>query len=101
MFTRKSLVAALMAAACTVAISAQPTVQPAAQRTLVRAGHLLDVKTGRLLDGQTIVVVEQNISAALSLASRVYVLNNGHIIEEMTTQTIKAQPELLHRHLGV
>jgi branched-chain amino acid transport system ATP-binding protein len=52
-------------------------------------------------EGQTIVVVEQNISAALSLASRVYVLNNGHIIEEMTTQTIKAQPELLHRHLGV
>jgi branched-chain amino acid transport system ATP-binding protein len=56
----------------------------------------------RLADeGQTIVVVEQNVSAALSLASRVYVLNNGHIIEEMQTQTIRAQPELLHRHLGV
>ena len=52
-------------------------------------------------EGQTIVVVEQNISAALSLASRVYVLNNGHIIDEMLTQTIRAQPELLHRHLGV
>jgi hypothetical protein len=29
------------------------------------------------------------------------VLNNGHIIEEMTTQTIRERPELLHRHLGV
>jgi len=56
----------------------------------------------RLADeGQTIVLVEQNVSAALSLASRVYVLNNGHIIEEMQAQTIRAQPELLHRHLGV
>jgi branched-chain amino acid transport system ATP-binding protein len=52
-------------------------------------------------EGQTIVLVEQNISAALSLASRVYVLNNGHIIEEMLTPAIRAQPELLHRHLGV
>jgi branched-chain amino acid transport system ATP-binding protein len=51
--------------------------------------------------GQTIVVVEQNISAALSLASRIYVLNNGHLVEELTTESVRAQPEQLHRHLGV
>jgi branched-chain amino acid transport system ATP-binding protein len=51
--------------------------------------------------GQTIVLVEQNISAAMGLASRVYILNNGHIVEEMTAQAIRGQPELLHRHLGV
>lgn len=51
--------------------------------------------------GQTIVVVEQNISAALSLANRVYIINNGHIVEEMTAQTAHGHPELLHRHLGV
>jgi branched-chain amino acid transport system ATP-binding protein len=51
--------------------------------------------------GQTIVVVEQNISAAMSLASRVYILNNGHIVEEMTTQAVRAQPDVLHRYLGV
>jgi branched-chain amino acid transport system ATP-binding protein len=33
--------------------------------------------------GQTIVVVEQNISAALTLADRVYILNNGHIVESL------------------
>lgn len=51
--------------------------------------------------GQTIVVVEQNISAALSLANRVYIINNGHVVEEMTAQTAHGHPELLHRHLGV
>ena len=30
--------------------------------------------------GQTILVVEQNISAAMTLADRVYIINNGHIV---------------------
>jgi branched-chain amino acid transport system ATP-binding protein len=51
--------------------------------------------------GQTIVVVEQNISAAMTLADRVYILNNGHIVETLTAQAVRAQPEVLHRHLGV
>jgi branched-chain amino acid transport system ATP-binding protein len=51
--------------------------------------------------GQTIVVVEQNISAAMSLADRVYVLNNGHLVDELTADAVRQRPELLHRHLGV
>jgi branched-chain amino acid transport system ATP-binding protein len=51
--------------------------------------------------GQTIVVVEQNISAAMSLADRVYIINNGHIVESLTSETVREQPDLLHRHLGV
>ena len=51
--------------------------------------------------GQTIVVVEQNISAAMSLADRIYVLNNGHVVEELTAQAARERPEVLHRHLGV
>jgi len=51
--------------------------------------------------GQTIVVVEQNISAAMSLADRVYIINNGHIVETLTAQALRDQPEVLHRHLGV
>jgi branched-chain amino acid transport system ATP-binding protein len=51
--------------------------------------------------GQTIVVVEQNVTAAMTLADRVYIINNGHIIETMTAQTARARPEVLHRHLGV
>jgi branched-chain amino acid transport system ATP-binding protein len=51
--------------------------------------------------GQTIVIVEQNISAAMSLADRVYVINNGHMVEELTAQAVHDKPEILHRHLGV
>ncbi len=51
--------------------------------------------------GQTIIVVEQNITAALSLAHRAYILNNGHIVEERDTAALRAEPEVLHRYLGV
>jgi branched-chain amino acid transport system ATP-binding protein len=51
--------------------------------------------------GQTILIVEQNISAAMSLADRVYVLRTGHIVEELSAAALRAQPEVLHRHLGV
>ena len=51
--------------------------------------------------GQTILVVEQNISAAMSLADRVYIINNGHIVEEMAAQAVRDQPGVLHRYLGV
>ena len=51
--------------------------------------------------GQTILVVEQNISAAMTLADRIYILNNGHMVEELTAQAARSQPEVLHRHLGV
>ncbi len=37
----------------------------------------------------------------MSLADRVYIINNGHIVEELTAQAVRDQPEVLHRHLGV
>ncbi len=51
--------------------------------------------------GQTLVVVEQNIVAAMSLADRIYVLNNGHLVEELTAAEARRTPAILHRHLGV
>ena len=51
--------------------------------------------------GQTIIIVEQNIAAAISLANRVYIINNGHVVEERTAESLKSQPEVLHRYLGV
>ncbi|WP_426612939.1 ABC transporter ATP-binding protein [Bradyrhizobium sp. McL0616] len=51
--------------------------------------------------GQTIVLVEQNLAATLALASRIYIINNGHIVHEGPAQELKAQPELLQRYLGV
>jgi branched-chain amino acid transport system ATP-binding protein len=51
--------------------------------------------------GQTIVLVEQNIAATLALAHRVYIVNNGHIVHEGSASELKAQPQILHRYLGV
>ena len=51
--------------------------------------------------GQTIVLVEQNLAATLALASRVYIINNGHIVHEGPAQEIRAKPEMLQRFLGV
>ena len=51
--------------------------------------------------GQTIVIVEQNLAAVLALAQRVYILNNGHLAHEGPAAEIKANPDILHRHLGV
>ncbi|MCD6733934.1 MAG: ABC transporter ATP-binding protein [Burkholderiaceae bacterium] len=51
--------------------------------------------------GQTIVLVEQNLAATLALASRVYIINHGHIVHEGPAAELKAQPDLLQRYLGV
>jgi branched-chain amino acid transport system ATP-binding protein len=51
--------------------------------------------------GQTIVLVEQNLAATLALAHRAYIINNGHIVHEGPAGEIKADPEILQRHLGV
>ncbi len=51
--------------------------------------------------GQTIVIVEQNVDAALGLAHRCYVLNNGHAVFEGAPETLREDPEFMHRHLGV
>jgi branched-chain amino acid transport system ATP-binding protein len=51
--------------------------------------------------GQTILIVEQNISAAMTLADRIYIIRNGHIVETLAAQTVHDRPDVLHRHLGV
>jgi branched-chain amino acid transport system ATP-binding protein len=51
--------------------------------------------------GLTLIVVEQNVTAAMSFADRVYILNNGHIVEELTAAAARTQPAVLHRHLGI
>ncbi len=51
--------------------------------------------------GQTILIVEQNVMAAMTLADRFYIINNGHIVDALSAQAVRNQPDLLHRHLGV
>jgi branched-chain amino acid transport system ATP-binding protein len=51
--------------------------------------------------GQTILLVEQNLAATLALASRVYIISNGHVAHQGPAQEIRARPELLQRYLGI
>ena len=52
-------------------------------------------------EGQTIIIVEQNVAAALSISSRAYILNNGHLVFDGTSADLKASPEILSRYVGV
>jgi branched-chain amino acid transport system ATP-binding protein len=63
--------------------------------------NLLDVCRALVAAGQTIVIVEQNVRATLSLAGRAYVLNNGHVVFEGTSEELRAAPDVMNRYLGV
>jgi branched-chain amino acid transport system ATP-binding protein len=52
-------------------------------------------------EGQTIVVVEQNIAAALAMAQRCYILNNGHVVYDGTVEALNASHDIMTRYLGV
>jgi branched-chain amino acid transport system ATP-binding protein len=52
-------------------------------------------------EGRTIIIVEQNVHAALGLAHRCYVLNNGHMVFQGTPDLLRGDAEFMHKHLGV
>jgi branched-chain amino acid transport system ATP-binding protein len=62
---------------------------------------LLDICKRLVAEGPTVIIVEQNLRAALQLATRVYVLNNGHIVFEGATADLNANPEITNRYLGI
>jgi len=62
---------------------------------------LLAVCKGLAEAGQTIIIVEQNLAAALSIASRAYILNNGHVVFDGTSAELKESPQILSRYIGV
>lgn len=51
-------------------------------------------------EGRTVIVVEQNVSAALSMASRVYMLNTGHLVFDGSSDELRARPDIMSRYLG-
>ena len=51
--------------------------------------------------GHTIIIVEQNVRAALSLADRCYVLNNGSVVYEGAATELHANTAIIAKYLGV
>ncbi|WP_299182893.1 ABC transporter ATP-binding protein [uncultured Neptuniibacter sp.] len=51
--------------------------------------------------GLTILLVEQNFRFAAPIADRHYVMEHGHIVEEVHSHELEAKTELLNTYLGV
>ena len=67
---------------------------------------LVVVEIGQIISelraqGMTILLVEQNLTLALELADRVYLMSKGRIVFEGTPAELRQQPELMERYLGV
>jgi branched-chain amino acid transport system ATP-binding protein len=51
--------------------------------------------------GVSILLVEQNVETALKLCPRVFLMEKGTIVFDGAAHDLKAQPEIVHRYLGV
>jgi branched-chain amino acid transport system ATP-binding protein len=51
--------------------------------------------------GVSILLVEQNVETALRLCPRVFLMEKGTVVYDGTAQELKAQPEIVHRYLGL
>ena len=67
---------------------------------------LIVIEIGRAIsqlqkEGISILIVEQNLSLALGIADRVYVMNKGRIVFEGASNKLQAQEEIMQQYLGV
>lgn len=62
---------------------------------------LAEVLMGLKERGLTILLVEQNFRFAAPIADRHYVMEHGHIVEEVHAHELEAKTELLNTYLGV
>lgn len=63
--------------------------------------QMMDAVAGLKARGMSVLVVEQKIEAALSIADRIVFLEHGVIRHEATRQALTGDPEPLQRYLGV
>jgi branched-chain amino acid transport system ATP-binding protein len=52
-------------------------------------------------EGTAVLLVEQNVAAALDIAARAYVLEEGRIVAEGTPAALLAEPHIRRAYLGV
>lgn len=67
---------------------------------------LIVAEIGRIIrsvraEGLSILLVEQNLALALSVADRVYVMSKGRIVFEGTPGALRADQDVMQRYLGV
>lgn len=52
-------------------------------------------------DGLSMLLVEQQLGLALAVADEVYILDKGTLVYHGTPQELRANPDTMHRYLGV
>ncbi|KAA0911839.1 ABC transporter ATP-binding protein [Pusillimonas sp. ANT_WB101] len=62
---------------------------------------LIEVCRKLAKSGHTIILVEQNVRAALSLADRCYIINNGNMVYEGTPAQLQGDTDTIQKYLGV
>ena len=63
--------------------------------------QLMEAVSGLKARGMSVLLVEQKIEAALHVADRIVFLEHGVIQHEAVPEALEADPEPLHRYLGV
>jgi branched-chain amino acid transport system ATP-binding protein len=51
--------------------------------------------------GVSVLLVEQNVKTALKLCTRAFIMEKGTVVYDGTTAQLRADPELIHRYLGL
>ena len=51
--------------------------------------------------GQTVIVIDKNIGSLMRLADAHHIVEKGRIVWSGSSASLRAQPELLHRYVGV
>ncbi|MCC6610914.1 MAG: ABC transporter ATP-binding protein [Burkholderiales bacterium] len=62
---------------------------------------LLDIMTQIRKQGVTVLLVEQDVNAALSIADRGYVMETGEIVREGSAAELRHDPEVQRAYLGL
>ncbi|MXV62718.1 ATP-binding cassette domain-containing protein [Natronorubrum sp. JWXQ-INN-674] len=62
---------------------------------------VMDIITELNERGITVLLVEQNVHVCLDLADRNYVINQGEVVYEGTSESLRADEEVLDKYLGV
>jgi len=52
-------------------------------------------------EGVSILLIEQNVKTALRICERTYLMEKGLIAYEGRSSELKAEPEVIHRYLGL
>ncbi|MGH7034293.1 MAG: ABC transporter ATP-binding protein [Stellaceae bacterium] len=63
--------------------------------------RLLEVLSDIRRSGVTVLIVEQDVFAAFSIADRAYVMETGHIVREGPVKELESDPELRRAYLGM